>query len=530
MKRNISTSLLLLFFCLGVFHPTAKASAAREDTHLSATESAQRGLDPNLNDPPPRKESGIKYQKIPASRPIVAKPGNTASQTESGANINYNQEINIAPESGRTLLGKVRLTLRAGAPIPQSGLHVLVQIENEHNGIFETVAKGSFQNEKTLELFFPGRQTQSVRILAENTQSDASPVQSVELYKIVLSNATDIMLLGDSITFGKFAEDSIGYRKRLYDLLKQNGYDIDFVGDYGDPPYEGHFQSGRKINDFYPRGLFPAGNARLDVTGPMNNYRPQIVAIHLGTNDLNSEAEHPVAPYAIDGETQDTHAGRMETLVNYLLKWHNGENGTELEKIIVSLIIPIKYQDSLVAAFDKEVARMVRDFQNGVITGQPEPVVLCDQFTAFEQYPDFRATYYKSLMEDTLHPNTAGHNLMADTYYDTFVEQLTGQQNWFSNITWDADVAGFDADFSSQGIAVADITGDGLDDIYISRTAPDAPFPREGFYINQQNMPFIEQAQDFHIDDPGQSRGIVFVDIDNDGDFDLFNGNSDGRN
>ena len=531
LKRNISTSLLLLFFCLGVFHLTAISSAAREDDHLSATESAQRGLDPNLNDPPPRKNSGIKYSKVSASQPVVRQFKDAAKgQTESAGSITYNQEINIVPESDRTLLGKVRLTLRNDVPIPQSGLHILVQIENEHSGIFETVAKGSFQNEKTIELFFPGRHTQSVRILAENTQSDASPIQSVELYKIVLSNTTDIMLLGDSITFGKFADDSIGYRKRLYDLLKQNGYDIDFVGDYGDPPYEGHFQSGRKINDFYPRGLFPAGNARLDVTGPMNNYRPQIVAIHLGTNDLNSESEHPVAPYAIDGETQDTHAGRMETLVNYLLKWHNGENGTELEKIIVSLIIPIKYQDSLVAAFDKEVARMVRDFQNGIITGQPEPVVLCDQFTAFEQYPDFRATYYKSLMEDKLHPNTAGHNLMADTYYDTFVEQLTGRQNWFSNITWNADVAGFDADFSSQGIAVADITGDGLDDIYISRTAPDAPFPQEAFYTSQPNLPYIENAQNFHLDDPGQSRGVIFVDIDNDGDFDLFNGNSDGRN
>ena len=274
LKGKISTSLLLLFFCLGVFHLTAKTSAARNDNHLSAMESAQRGLDPNLNDPPPRKISEIKYSKVSASRLVVSKLKDAVKgQTESARSITYNQEINIVPEYGRTLLGKVRLTLRDGVQIPQAGLHVRVQIQNERDGTHKTVANGSFGNNRTLDLLFPGQYSESVRVITEYSQTDANPIQSVELYKIVLNNTTDIMLLGDSITFGKFAEDSIGYRKRLYDLLDQNGYNIDFVGDYGDPPYEGHFQSGRKINDFYPRGIFPAGNGLLDVTGPMNNYR-----------------------------------------------------------------------------------------------------------------------------------------------------------------------------------------------------------------------------------------------------------------
>ncbi len=352
---------------------------------------------------------------------------------------------------------------------------------------------------------------------------------SVHGQQITYTGQKRIMLLGDSITDGKFADDDIGYPKRLYELLTWNNYNIDFVGPFGDPPYEGHYQGAMKISDFYPRGTTYGARGRMDVTGPMNNYRPNIVAIHLGTNDLSSETGITISPYT-DGENFVNQTGKVATLIDYLLKWHNGEQGENLEAIIVSLIIPIKYRDSVMVEFNTEVARVVRDFQNGVITGQPEPVYVCDHYTRFREWPGLLQRYYKDLMFDSLHPNTFGHRLMGDIYYKCFKRILSGETDWFSDKTWQADLAGYDHYWEHQGVAIADMTNDDRDDVYLSRTASRSPNAEESVHISADELPFSEQTAELNITDPGGSRGIVFVDIDSDGDFDLFNGNTNARN
>ena len=71
------------------------------------------------------------------------------------------------------------------------------------------------------------------------------------------------------------------------------------------------------------------------------DYLPNIVAIHLGTNDLNSDIYAQLAPYREGGSFTDTKSGNLATLIDFLLKWHNGENGRHLEKILVSQIVPV---------------------------------------------------------------------------------------------------------------------------------------------------------------------------------------------
>jgi hypothetical protein len=53
-----------------------------------------------------------------------------------------------------------------------------------------------------------------------------------------------IMPVGDSITEGKYTEG--GYRKPLYQLLRDNGYSVTFVGkeDNGDPANDTGFSTG----------------------------------------------------------------------------------------------------------------------------------------------------------------------------------------------------------------------------------------------------------------------------------------------
>jgi enediyne biosynthesis protein E4 len=455
-------------------------------------------------------------------------------QDKTGTLDNAHSTLKSAFVDGRQLVDNVIVSLNKDVSKDSILKNIRLTLNDDGKDIY---IDGTINADGNLEFDAGGRYASSISMVLPKSLASTDPIDDIQVQSISLSGGTRIMLIGDSITHGKFADDFIGYRHMLYDRLDGDGAAIDFVGDYGVPPYEGHFQGGEKINDFYPRNLSAYATGDMDVTNPMNQNRPSIVAIHLGTNDLNGDGGLAVAPYGEGSNFYDTQAGEMATLVNYLLKWHNGDFGTELEHILVSLVIPIKYRDSLCVSMNLEIARLVNNFRNGVITGQPEPVELVDHFSRFREWPGLTDNYYKALMYDSLHPNNAGHDLMADTYYDMFTRLLSGQQKWFTDITWTADLMGRDiayngdfAVFENQGIAVADFDNDGIDDIYASRTNSDNPHAHDFLYQKSQGLPYTDVTDIYDVADPGGSRGIVFVDIDNDGDFDLFNGASGARN
>ncbi|GGL06546.1 hypothetical protein GCM10012284_46020 [Mangrovihabitans endophyticus] len=90
-----------------------------------------------------------------------------------------------------------------------------------------------------------------------------------------------IMPLGDSITAGIGTATYDSYRRDLYDRLVAAGVDVDFVGSQhagtgADNDHEGH--SGWTIARI-------AGN----VDGWLRRYRPDVVLLHLGTNDMRSD-------------------------------------------------------------------------------------------------------------------------------------------------------------------------------------------------------------------------------------------------
>lgn len=97
------------------------------------------------------------------------------------------------------------------------------------------------------------------------------------------------MPLGDSITDG-YPGTQGGYRTLLWQLLVQrDGDKIDFVGsqsggppELGDPDHEGH----RGFCIAGPCGGHPERTVAPRVQGWMEQYRPDIVSVHLGTNDL----------------------------------------------------------------------------------------------------------------------------------------------------------------------------------------------------------------------------------------------------
>jgi hypothetical protein len=103
--------------------------------------------------------------------------------------------------------------------------------------------------------------------------------------------------------------------------------------------------------------------------------------------------------------------------------------------------------------------------------------------------------------------------------------QRKGSGRSFTNITQSTSVSGpTERDRTGgHGVMFADADGDGLPDLYVTMIFND-PMP-ELFYRNQGGGRFSEEGKRRGIADyDGGSHGACFADLDNDGDYDLFNG------
>src|SRR5690606_29449454 len=92
----------------------------------------------------------------------------------------------------------------------------------------------------------------------------------------------------------------------------------------------------------------------------------------------------------------------------------------------------------------------------------------------------------------------------------------------FEDITEQAGVGGTRA--WSTGVAMADVNGDGLLDIYVcnSGNMKEPQSKRNELFINLGNLKFEDQAERYGIADEGYSTHAAFFDYDRDGDLDLY--------
>ena len=90
-----------------------------------------------------------------------------------------------------------------------------------------------------------------------------------------MSNSVKIMTLGDSITAGLHSEETGGYRGPLSQMFADVGFPVEFVGSQADQisKHEGH--SG-----------FTSDMIAQNVRGWLESNPPEIVLLHIGTNDV----------------------------------------------------------------------------------------------------------------------------------------------------------------------------------------------------------------------------------------------------
>lgn len=117
------------------------------------------------------------------------------------------------------------------------------------------------------------------------------------------------MALGDSITWGLKDPEYGGYRHLLGTLLANDGYSFEFVGS---------MQSGTGIapsanNEGHAGWTIQQIQKGIDSQGWLETYRPDVILLHIGTNDLRPrvggcgigarEALRPARRYSDSPET-----------------------------------------------------------------------------------------------------------------------------------------------------------------------------------------------------------------------------------
>ncbi|GJF30558.1 lipase [Kitasatospora sp. NE20-6] len=185
-----------------------------------------------------------------------------------------------------------------------------------------------------------------------------------------------VMPLGNSITWGEGSSTGNGYRAPLGSRLTGAGYSVDFVGSgrngtMSDPDNEGH--SGWRIDQ-----------VASIVDGTLARYRPNVVLVEIGTNDLNQNYQVPTAP------------DRLRALVDRITA-----DVPDAAVLLASLVVSTS-----------SVEEPNRPAFNQALLG----IVQAEQAAGRHvRHVDMSALTPADLA-DALHPNDTGHAKMADAF------------------------------------------------------------------------------------------------------------------
>ncbi|BDI29347.1 hypothetical protein CCAX7_13980 [Capsulimonas corticalis] len=184
------------------------------------------------------------------------------------------------------------------------------------------------------------------------------------------------MPLGDSITAGYQSSTGNGYRGPLYNELASQGNTLDFVGSQrsgsmSDPDEEGIY--GDRIDQI----------ASL-ATGALATYKPNIITLHIGSNDLNGNYQVSTAP------------ARLASLIDQIIAVD-----PDATVLVAQLICNANATtEANIVAYNNQIPAIVQARSNA---GKHVYMVSMSSLTTADLY-------------DGLHPNDAGYQKMADNW------------------------------------------------------------------------------------------------------------------
>jgi lysophospholipase L1-like esterase len=209
------------------------------------------------------------------------------------------------------------------------------------------------------------------------------------LYLPLQATPVKIMPLGDSITWDWYYGDNRtdayrhGYRNHLWYKLQERGYDVDFVGSRSNggavtPHFDG---------DNNGHTGWTTSQIRDNVYGYLQHSKPDIVLLHIGTNDMM----YVSPPSAVNGVEQildEIH--RFEQ--NYHVKIY----------VVLATIVNCHKNPSWVSEFNNDLRSMAADRINRG-----------ERLTLVEMYGPVGDN-----LIDGIHPNDTGYTIMANVWYD----------------------------------------------------------------------------------------------------------------
>ena len=193
------------------------------------------------------------------------------------------------------------------------------------------------------------------------------------------------MPLGDSITQGiHINTKNIGYRRDLYFLLVDNGYSVDFVGSM----HDGSFSDFDK--DHEGHGGFKANQIRDNIYNWLTINPPDIILLHIGTNDINAQED----PFMI-GKEIDQILDQIDIF--------EANNQIQIKVILAKIINHFLYPDNIIK-LNGYILELVKNRQdNGDI------IALADM------HSKLNGTIY---FQDKVHPNENGYKKMAQIWLE----------------------------------------------------------------------------------------------------------------
>lgn len=255
-----------------------------------------------------------------------------------------------------------------------------------------------------------------------------SRFESLEDRRVLSGTPLVIMSLGDSITQGRFstAHERPSYRAPLQQMLSARGIEFDFVGSHtehcGESPegfpfahfdadHEGHW--GWAVDDLVNGTDVShcggdAGDGRLADWVPEYTDSPDLVLMHVGTNDIIQSLPNGHAAGVNDLSVDQILSIRNS--IEGLIQTVQQQIGNPKTKILLAQLIPGTLIQEEVQALNSQISQ---------IGASRQDVVVVDHYTDFDPRRTVGDTY------DDLHPNASGEQHMAERWLDAILAHAT---------------------------------------------------------------------------------------------------------